>query len=75
MIIHVMFCTYHFGVNNKWWWEHRSIFGKPWHKRFNLIINYEMARFRACHVYFVDEETANMLFPRYLKKRSKKWNI
>lgn len=66
-----MFTTYHFGVNNKWWFKYRSILGKPWYERYKLITNYRMVRFRACHCCFVDEKTAGILYPRYYAKLEK----
>jgi len=70
LIIHIMLTTYYFGVENKWWYHYPSIFGIPWYKRTprRIIINYRLARFRACHVHFVDEKTSRMLFPRYYRK-------
>jgi len=58
LIIHLIFRTYKFGVNNNWWCEHHSIFGLPWYKRFEFLKNYKMMKFRvfACHFLTDDEK-------------------
>ena len=66
MIIHLLFRTYYFGVNNQWWVEWPSIFGLPWRQRWHLIREYKAMRFRAYHCYFV--QYPEKLFPRYHKK-------
>ena len=70
MIIHLLFSTYYFGVNNRWWSEFPSIFGVPFYKRTPRKIrqNYEGARFRAIHCYFIDESLSKILFPNYSKE-------
>ena len=74
LITHLLFNTYYFGVNNQWWSQWPSLFGKPIMKRFNMYQirnNYEEMRFRACHCYFISKP--QKIFPRYYKKkRSKK---
>ena len=34
LVIHLLFRTYHFGVNNQWWYHDKGVFGLPWYKRF-----------------------------------------
>ena len=70
-MIHIIFSTYRFGVNNKWWENFDSIFGIPWYKLTpsRLMWNYKMARFRTCHCHLVDEKTSRMLFPRYYREQ------
>jgi len=67
LIIHLIFRTYRFGVDNKWWSEFDSIFGLPIWKRWHLIREYRMMRFRACECYFLQEPWK--VFPRYWEKR------
>lgn len=64
-IIHILFSTYYFGVNNKWWSYFPSMFGiSVWKRTPNRIWkNYEGAKFRAIHCHFVSAETAQKLFP------------
>jgi hypothetical protein len=62
MIIHVIFKTYHFGVNNEWWSKFPSIFGAPLYKRWNIIASYRQARFRAVACYFITKEEQRILF-------------
>jgi len=70
LVIHILFRTYRFGVNNSWWSDFDSLFGLPWKSRWHLIREYKMARFRACECYFVKEPWK--LFPLYWKKRHSK---
>ena len=70
LIIHIMLRTYRFGVNNEWWCDFNSMFGLPLYKRFSpkqLIENYKSAKFRALACYFIDDETARVLFPKYFR--------
>ena len=60
MAVHLLFGTYRFGVNNKWWSLWDSMFGKPWRKRINpfqIYKNYKGMKFRAQACYFVSSET------------------
>jgi hypothetical protein len=66
--IHLLFRTYHFGVNNEWWVKYRSIFGLPFYKRLNIIKHYKEMRFRA-EIGFVSKETFKRLFPMYARRR------
>jgi len=45
------------------------MFGLPLFKRWHLIREYKMMRFRACECYFVQEP--GKLFPGYWKKKYK----
>lgn len=49
LVIHLLFSTYHFGVNNQTWAAFPSMFGRPIIIRFNpfqIIENYGMMKFR-----------------------------
>lgn len=72
MVIHLLFQTYHFGVNNEWWSRHRSVFGAPWRERFHLIRNYRMMRFRACACHFIGPSEQLALFPSHSDYREKR---
>jgi len=64
LITHLLFGTYHFGVNNEWWCpSYRSMFGLPWYKRWHLINRYKEMKFRAI-IGFVSEITYTELFKR-----------
>ncbi len=67
LVIHLLFRTYHFGVNNRWWSDFDSMFGLSLRKRWHLITQYKLMRFRACECYFVQEPWK--LFPLYWKKK------
>jgi hypothetical protein len=70
VIFHLLFRTYRFGVNNKWWSDFDSIFGLPFWKRFNIIQRYKEMRLRSAPgIAFVPEKTFIELFPYYSKKR------
>jgi hypothetical protein len=64
LLVHILFTTKRFGVNNKWWSSFDSLFGIPWYKRtpLRLIWNYKMAKFRATKCHFISKETEIMLF-------------
>lgn len=69
LIVHLLFGTYRFGVDNSWWSNFNSIFGKPWAERFcpvRLWKRYKMIRVRAVGCHFIPD--ADSLFPRYAKK-------
>ena len=55
LIFHLLFRTYRFGVDNKWWADFDSIFGLPWAQRWHLLREYRAMRFRANSCYFVKE--------------------
>ncbi len=65
LIIHLLFRTYRFGVNNEWWWYEDGSFGLPWYKSWHLIREYQSMRFRACACGFIPAEKAKKLFPIY----------
>lgn len=67
LIIHLLFRTYRFGVDNKWWNEFDSIFGLPYRKRWNVIERYKEMRFRA-FIGFVPKDVACKLFPTHAKR-------
>ena len=49
LVIHLLFSTYHFGVNNDTWVRWRSMFGRPILTRFwlpTIISNYRLMKFR-----------------------------
>ena len=74
LMVHLLFRTYRFGVNNNWKSDFDSMFGLPIRKRFSifqLIQNYKCARFRACECYFITEENAKLLFSKYCKRKEK----
>lgn len=67
--IHLLFRTYRFGVNNKWWNNYDSMFGLPWYQRINplqLYKNYLGIKFRIIGCYFVSNPWD--FFPKYMKK-------
>lgn len=66
-IIHLLFRTYRFGVNNSWWSEFDSMFGLPFSQRWHLIKQYRGMRFRA-FIGFVSKDVACKLFPHTAKK-------
>ena len=64
LMIHLIFRTYRFGVNNKWWCEYHSIFGLPYHKRFDIITNYKMMKFRVFACHFLSDKEKNIIYKR-----------
>ena len=71
LIIHLLFRTYHFGVDNQWDSQVSSIFGKPVNQRYNLLRNYREMRTRA-FLGFIPLNTAIKLFPFYAKRHGYK---
>jgi len=67
LVIHLLFRTYRFGVDNKWWNEFDSIFGLPISKRWNIKENFQLMRLR-CWIGFIPREVAEVLFPFYARK-------
>lgn len=61
LMIHLLFRTYHFGVNNQWWEPYRSIFGLPFHRRWHIISQYKGIKFR-CKIGFIDKYAYDNLF-------------
>ena len=68
LVCHLLFRTYHFGVNNLSWEPHRSIFGLPFYKIIpSLLLNYKMMRIRA-FIGFIPLNDAIQLFPGYARR-------
>ena len=68
MIIHLLFRTSHFGVNNKSWSSRASVFGAPGIQGLLRVRqNYEMMKIRAFSG-FIPLNEAIKMFPRYAKK-------
>lgn len=67
LIFHLLFSTYRFGVNNRWWSDFDSMFGVPWYKRtpWKMLENFRGMRFRATACKFVSKETVAFLWPNY----------
>ena len=68
LIIHLLLGTYYFGVNNQWWVDFPSMFGKPWYLKINpfqIRRNYKGMEFRAVACYFVAKPW--LLFPKHPK--------
>jgi len=77
MIIHLLFGTYRFGVNNELWCQYNSMFGIPWRKRFipsKIKYRYEGMRFRAIACYFIPKDKAEKIFSRFIKKIERKYD-
>ena len=68
LIIHLLFRTYYFGVNNEWWCSFRSIFGLPIWKRGHLLKEFKLIRFRA-QIGFIPTDMFRELFPKYSKRQ------
>jgi len=72
MIIHFLFGTYRFGVNNELWWQYKhSLFGVPWRKRFipsKIRQRYEGMRFRAIACRFIPKDKAEKIFSVFIRK-------
>lgn len=66
LFLHLIFRTYHFGVNNDWWVsEWNSDFGLPIYKRFFYIRESLNGIARRCgpSVGFIEANDARKLFP------------
>jgi hypothetical protein len=72
MVIHLLFGTYKFGVNNELWCSHRlSLFAVPWKKRFmpsKIRQRYEGMRFRAIACGFIPKDKAEKIFYLFIRK-------
>jgi hypothetical protein len=77
LLIHLMFSTYYFGVNNKWKSDFPSIFGVPVYKRTpkKILQNYHGAKFRVLHCYFIDTPNARIIFPKHFKTKLNKSGV
>ena len=65
MIVHLLFGTYRFGVNNVKRSEFDSMFGVPWRKRFipsEIRKRCQGMRFRAVGCYFLPKDVTDKLF-------------
>ena len=72
MVLHLLFGTSHFGINNKAWSEHRSIFASKGFKKITCLIkNYKMIKVRAFSG-FIPLNDAIDLFPGHAKKHNYK---
>ena len=72
MIIHLLFGTYHFGVNNSAWVSWNSLFGKPAIcSIIKSIQNFKLMRTRA-FIGFIPLNDAIKLFPVYAKNNGYK---
>ncbi len=70
MLIHLLFGTFHFGVNNDLWNYHHSLYGySKWKILIRIISNYKMMRIRS-FIGFIPLNDAIKLFPDYSKKNN-----
>ncbi|MFO7883859.1 MAG: hypothetical protein R6U68_03470 [Desulfobacteraceae bacterium] len=70
LIIHLFFKTNHFGVNNRFWSPHYSIFGAKRLKGVTQVVkNYKMMRIRAFSG-FIPLNDAIDLFPDFAEKNN-----
>lgn len=60
--IHLIFRTKRFGVNNRWWNEFDSIFGLSFYKRFSILKQYSLMKFRAGACHFLSDESFKFVF-------------
>jgi hypothetical protein len=73
LFIHLMFRTYHFGVNNEWYSSIESIFGMPVKQRFKynqIKQNIMMMKIRGFDLYFLapPEREVISVFKKSFKK-------
>lgn len=66
MIVHLLFKTKRFGVNNRQWSNHPSIFGSPLGLT-GILKNYRMVKIRAFSG-FIPLNDAIEIFPLHAKK-------
>ena len=64
LLVHLMFSTYYFGVNNEWSSTFPSMFGVPIYKRTlsKVLLNYKLAKLRAVSCGFISKRSAQKLF-------------
>ncbi len=68
MVVHLLFKTRRFGVNNQLWTEQDSLFGTSWYRGWSQAIkNYKMMKVRAFSG-FIPLNQAIELFPAHAKK-------
>ena len=63
LIVHLMFRTKRFGVNNEWWSSFDSMWGYSWLRKIwnvvsvvELIKNYEYMKWRAVYCHLISDE-------------------
>ena len=69
LMVHLMFRTYKFGVNNDWWFTGgSSMFGYPWYKKIWMIVrirpfiyNLKCIYFRAVACHFIDDDSKKII--------------
>ena len=71
LVIHLLFRTYYFGVDNERKARTPSIFGKPMNERWKVVRHYKEMRMRA-FMGFIPNVDACMLFPFHAKKNGYK---
>lgn len=67
LLTHLLFGTYHFGVNNFWWSKYPSVFGRS--NKWNimrLFLSAKMMRAR-CFMGFIPLDDAVRIFPGYAR--------
>lgn len=78
MIVHLLFRTYRFGVNNVWWSQFRSIFGLPFCKRWHLVREYKAMKYRSAPppfgCAFIPEADFKLLFPKSYSRQQQTLN-
>jgi len=65
LFIHLLFRTYHFGVNNEWYSQVESIFGLPIKQRFKynqIKQNIVMMKIRGFDLYFLAPPERKILY-------------
>ena len=71
LFIHLLFRTYHFGVNNEWWSNISSIFGVPVKQRFKynqIKTNIVMIKIRGFDLYFLAPPERKILINDWIKR-------
>jgi len=68
LVVHLLFRTKRFGVNNQWWSDFDGHFGLPLHKVilrtimvYPIIYEYYCLKFRAVHNHFLSSNEKNKL--------------
>lgn len=66
LFAHLLFRTYHFGVNNEWWVSWPSRFGLPINQRFrpSRLKESFLGIVLRSHLGFISLQSAEQLFPR-----------
>ncbi|MBF0234491.1 MAG: hypothetical protein HQK65_15840 [Desulfamplus sp.] len=72
MILHLLFRTRRFGVNNVLWARHDSLFADPWPRGIARVVkNYKMMKIRAFSG-FIPLNDAIKLFPEHAARHGYK---